>query len=211
MPPPPRVLGVILAGGESRRFGAPKALARVGGVAIVERVRRALAEAADDVVLVANEPELFEGAALRVRGDVVPGVGALGGVHTALSWAAEEGFGAALCVACDMPFVPGALLRRLRAAWCEGETCGAVPESHGRRGVEPLCALYAAGALASVTDLVLRGDRRVMALVEACGACVLPLDEVRRFGDPERMFMNVNTVEDYHRAVALHEAEADGG
>lgn len=207
--PHPRVLGVILAGGQSRRFGAPKALARIGGVAIVERVRHALAEAADEVVLIANEAQMFDGTRLRVRGDTIPGAGALGGVHTALSWAGEEGFGGVLCVACDMPFVSGALLRRLRA---EGERTGAhavVPESHGRRGVEPLCAFYATEALRAVTDLVLRDDRRVMALVAAAEAATLPLDEVRRFGDPETLFMNVNTTDDYHRAVALDEGRGD--
>jgi molybdopterin-guanine dinucleotide biosynthesis protein A len=206
-----RVLGVVLAGGESRRFGAPKALARIAGIPIVERVRRALGEAADEVVLVANEAELFAGTEMRIRGDAVPGVGALGGVHTALAWADGEGFSAALCVACDMPFVPGALLRRLREAAAEAGAAAMVPASTGRRGVEPLCALYGAGALAAVTDLVLADDRRVMALVEACRASVLPLDEVRSFGDPEVMFMNVNTMDDYHRAVALDGGGPDAG
>jgi len=50
-----RFFGAILAGGGSRRFGAPKALAQVGGRAIVERVRDALMEAGAEVGVIAGE------------------------------------------------------------------------------------------------------------------------------------------------------------
>jgi molybdopterin-guanine dinucleotide biosynthesis protein A len=68
-------LGVILAGGASRRFGSPKALARVGGRRIVDRVRDALRAAVPEVVVSANQPELFADLGLPIRGDEVAGLG----------------------------------------------------------------------------------------------------------------------------------------
>src|SRR5687767_8887411 len=91
-------LGVILAGGASRRFGTPKALATVGGRRIIDRVRDALSAAVADVVVSANEQDLFVDLGLPMRADEVAGLGALGGIHTALRWAAERGRSGALVV-----------------------------------------------------------------------------------------------------------------
>src|SRR5688572_549814 len=107
-PHPP--LGVILAGGASRRFGAPKALARVGGRRIVDRVLDALSAAVPEIVISANEPALFADLDLPMRADEIPGQGALGGLHTALRWAMERGRSGSLVVACDMPWITPELL-----------------------------------------------------------------------------------------------------
>ena len=50
--------GVLLAGGASRRFGSPKALARFRGEMLAERGRRLLAEACDEVLVVGKAAEL---------------------------------------------------------------------------------------------------------------------------------------------------------
>jgi FdhD protein len=106
--------GAILAGGESRRFGSPKALAPVGGVRIIDRVVGVLGRVVPDLVLLANEPELFEDLRLPTRPDVRPGLGALGGLHTGLIWARDEGRPGILAVACDMPFPCEPLLGLMR-------------------------------------------------------------------------------------------------
>ncbi|MBV9108579.1 MAG: NTP transferase domain-containing protein, partial [Gemmatimonadetes bacterium] len=62
-------LGAILAGGASSRFGAPKALAKVGGRRIIDRVRMAVADAVRDAVLIANEPAVFGDVDLPTRPD----------------------------------------------------------------------------------------------------------------------------------------------
>lgn len=198
-------LGAILAGGASRRFGSPKALARVGGRTIAERVRDALAEGVDDVVVIANEPELFAGLALPARADDVPGLGALGGIVTALRWARAEGRPGALCVACDMPFVAPALLRAILAAADDPEVDAVVPESRGRRGVEPLCAWYSVRALQVAETMAASEERALHVLVDRLKTKRIPLSEVERVGDPELLFLNVNTVEDHGRAMGVED------
>lgn len=196
-------LGVILAGGRSRRFGAPKALARVGGRRIVDRVRDALAAAVPRVVLVANEPGLFDDVGLPVRPDAVPGLGALGGVRTALRWAREEGMDGALVVACDLPFVSPALLRILAARAEATDADAVIPESRGRLGVEPLCAWYGVRALPVVDAMLQGGERRMGALLDRLRTARIPLAEVASAGDPLTLFLNVNTVEDLGTAERL--------
>lgn len=210
-------LGVIMAGGRSLRYGAPKALATVGGRSILERVRSALAEVTNDIVLVANDAESFAGAALPTRPDVRPGTGVLGGILTALLWARESDRAGALVVACDMPFVSPVLLaeivRRADAIGRAGageRTAGDVvaPESGGRRGIEPLCAWYGMGCIEPVARALDRGDRRVIAFFEDVRVNRIALDEIRRFGDPTVLFMNVNTPDERERAERVAAGEA---
>ena len=196
-------LGAILAGGASRRFGAPKALAEVGGRRIVERVRDARAAAVRDVVLVANEPALFADLHLPMRGDRVAGLGALAGVETALRWAVEMGRSGALCVACDLPFVSPALLREIAARAAAGDAEAVVPESGGRRGIEPLCAWYSVACLPAVERALASDDRSLAALAASVRAERISLDDVRRFGEPDVVFLNVNTPDDHRRALEI--------
>jgi molybdopterin-guanine dinucleotide biosynthesis protein A len=190
------ILGAVLAGGASRRFGSPKAVAQVEGRRIIDRVRDVLAEAADEMVLIANEPSLFAGVGMPLRGDRVAGLGPLAGVESALLWASERGAGGALCVSCDMPFLSAALLREL--ALRGGEARAVVPES--LRGIEPLCAWYPVGAQAAVTRLLASDDRSLRALLGSVETVRMRVDQVRRFGDPEVLFFNVNTPGDLERA-----------
>lgn len=50
--------GVVLVGGASTRFGSPKALAQIDGETFVDRARRILAEACDEVLVVGKAGEL---------------------------------------------------------------------------------------------------------------------------------------------------------
>jgi molybdopterin-guanine dinucleotide biosynthesis protein A len=50
--------GVVLVGGASRRFGSPKALAKIDGETFVDRARRILGEACDEVLVVGKAGEL---------------------------------------------------------------------------------------------------------------------------------------------------------
>jgi molybdopterin-guanine dinucleotide biosynthesis protein MobB len=205
MHPPPdphshAPLGVILAGGASRRFGSPKALARVGGRRIVDRVRDALAAAVPEVVVSANEPALFADLGLAMRADEIAGQGALGGIHTALRWAAERGRSGALVVACDMPWISVDLLGMIVRRAASTDADAVVPESGGRRGIEPLCAWYSVRCLPHVERMMDEGERRVHRLIGRIRADVVPIDDVRRAGDPGILFLNVNTVDDLRDA-----------
>lgn len=204
--PAPLPLAAILAGGASRRFGEPKALAEVGGAPLVARARDALAAVVPDPVLITAEPELYASLALPSRPDAVPGAGPLGGIHAALLWARERGRRGALVVACDMPFLDPALLRLLVARAGSAGAAAVAPEGPGRFGLEPLCAWYSLDALPEVEDRLRGGDLSPGRLLLALAAERLPLAEVRGFGSPETLFHNVNTRED--RLVAEEIARA---
>ncbi|HVE78728.1 MAG TPA: molybdenum cofactor guanylyltransferase [Gemmatimonadaceae bacterium] len=181
--------GVILAGGAASRYaGRPKGLERVAGTRIIDHVARALAAASDRLLLIASDPAADDWLpGVRRAADVLPGEGSLGGIHAALHHAGTP----VLVVAWDMPFVPADLLRALRAAGADADA--AVPASDSRRGVEPLCAYYAPSCIRAIERRLREGDRRVVGFFDDVRVRRLGPDEVSRFGEPSRIFMNVNT------------------
>ena len=197
----PRCTGAILAGGGATRLGgARKGLLEVGGERIVDRVDAALAAVADELLLVANDPDAAAWLpGVAVAADLRPGQGSLGGVHAALARAP----GGALVVAWDMPFVSPALLARLRAL---GEAGGAAVDAVVPRrptGLrEPLCAYYAPSCLATVERQLDAGERRLTALLDALRVRDLEGAALAEHGDPDVLFANVNTPDDLARAVA---------
>lgn len=203
---PSRCTGAILAGGSASRFsGAPKGLERVGGRRIIDRVADALRDVTDDLLLIANDAEASAWLpGVSTRPDVIAGQGSVGGIHAALVHAATP----VLVVAWDMPFVPAALLDRLRAA---GRGCDvSVPESGSPRGIEPLCAWYAPSCVAAIERALRDGDHRAMGFHAQVRVARLPADLVAAYGDPVWMFMNVNTREELARAEA-HARSTPGG
>lgn len=200
-------LGAILAGGESRRYGSPKALAEVGGHRIIDRVVEGLSAVVAEMVVIANEPNLFEDLGLPIQPDARPGLGALGGLHAALLAAGTAGRPGVLTIACDMPFPPVALLRRLRdEAFGDGIEEApdvVVPESRSRRGLEPLLGAYRTSCLAAIEHRLDEGDRRMIGFHEDVTVRRIPLTAVEDLCDPERAFLNVNTPADRDRAEGL--------
>jgi molybdopterin-guanine dinucleotide biosynthesis protein A len=198
--------GVILAGGGATRYGGlPKGLERVGGERIIDRVAKAVRAVTDDLLLIANDPDAAAWLpGVRVAGDVRRAEGALGGLHAALTHAEGD----IVLVAWDMPFVSASLLGAMRAL---GEGDGVrdrvdavLPESDGsRRGVEPLCAWYSARCLPAVTAALDAGDRHVIAFHDAVRTVCMGIDEVRAFGDPARLFANVNSPDELAAAEGL--------
>jgi molybdopterin-guanine dinucleotide biosynthesis protein A len=194
------VRGAILAGGGATRFGGrPKGLEVVGGERILDRLARVMTDAlGDPPLLVANAPDAPGWRPdLRTVSDSKPGYGALGGIYTAVLSAPAP----VVCVAWDMPFVSEPLLQAL----ADGLTTydAILPESGGRRGVEPLCAGYGPACAEAIAASLNQGDLRAIGFHGRIRVGTLSLDQVEALADPELVFFNVNTAEDLTRAEQL--------
>ena len=174
--------------------------APVGGVPIVLRLRDALRAAGLEPVLVAPPSPAADVAGLPCRPDLHPGQGPLAGLETALAWAAERGEPGAVCVACDLPHLPAGLLRALAERGTSTDADVVAPASPRNPDGEPLCAWYGTHLLPTVVDRLERDERGVLTLLARLQVDVLPLDRVRRWGEPDHLFLNVNTPADRERA-----------
>lgn len=100
-----RLLGAVLAGGQSRRFGSDKALALLEGRPLIEHARAALAAQVEEVIVCGREGGIPDRPA--------PRLGPLGGINAAIHEAAARGFDAVLTCGCDVPSLPADLAERL--------------------------------------------------------------------------------------------------
>jgi molybdopterin-guanine dinucleotide biosynthesis protein A len=115
-----RTVGLVLAGGLARRMGGgDKALIRIGGEAILDRVLAILRGSCAPIILNANgDPARFARYGLPVIADSVPDfAGPLAGILAGLDWAAAHAPGIEWVVSVpgDCPFLPGDLVDRLHA------------------------------------------------------------------------------------------------
>jgi molybdopterin-guanine dinucleotide biosynthesis protein A len=99
-----RVLGAVLAGGRSSRFGSDKAAADWRGASLADHASTAIADQVDATILVGPD---------RIADLPRPGLGPLGGIGGALAYAARHGYDSVLTIACDMPQLPAGLIETL--------------------------------------------------------------------------------------------------
>jgi molybdopterin-guanine dinucleotide biosynthesis protein A len=195
-----RASGVIMAGGVSQRLGKDKALERIGGRTLIERVIDSLVPLTSEVLVVVARAE--QAAALRlppsvrVVSDRYPGKGSLGGIFTGLDASAEAW---SLVVACDMPFLNGELLRYLIE---ESSNVDAVVPLLGGQP-EPLHALYSKACLAPMERMVRAGDLKIAPLFEAVRVRYVDEGAIDRIDPRHLSFFNINTQADLQEAVRL--------
>jgi molybdopterin-guanine dinucleotide biosynthesis protein A len=188
---PSSIAAAILAGGRARRFGGrDKSRLVVGDRPIIVRQIEVLQRIAARVVVIANEPERFADLGLPVVADLIPNAGALGGIYTALRSADGD---RVIVVACDMPHLNEALLRRLAELAATGDGAWV----RGARGPEPLLACYATAAADRIGHALDRGEFRAGDLDRILDMKEIDERELATFGEPADLLRNVNTPEDY--------------
>lgn len=101
-----RVLGAILAGGRSSRFGSDKAMALLEGRPLIAHVIAGLKPQVETVVVCGRAYGGLTGLVDRPA----PDLGPLGGLNAALHHASDKGYEAVLTIGCDMPRVPHNLI-----------------------------------------------------------------------------------------------------
>ncbi|ADO68109.1 molybdenum cofactor guanylyltransferase [Stigmatella aurantiaca] len=193
MGPYPDVTWAVIAGGQARRLsGVPKGLLEFEGRPVLEWLL-ALSPLFAETLLVANFPEPYARFGLRAVADRVPGKGAPGGVHAALSAAHTEWV---MAVACDMPFVAPAAVRVLLEA--RSPEVDAVAFTVDGR-VEPLLAVYRASLAAPWGEVLTHGNPSLRGLLAQCRARLLPEEALRAVDPVLRSRVSVNTPEDLAR------------
>ena len=195
------VPGIVLAGGESRRLGRDKALVRLGGQRLVDRVAdrlapqvAALAISRHDGLLESPRP----GATLLADA-AGPRDGPLAGLLAGLDWAARHHPAAThvVTVAVDAPFLPTDFVERLAAALEAAGAQACVADSGGRR--HPVACLWPIAARHVLReDLGREGSRRVGLFLDRLRPAV-----ARWPAAPVDPFLNVNTAEDLAAAEAI--------
>ena len=198
-----RITGVVQAGGRSMRMGgAPKALIELGGRRIVERVVAAITPVVDDVIIVTNTPELYGFLGLPMVSDVFPEHGSLGGIYSGLKAAGGD---VAFTVACDMPFLRADVARLVTDR--AGDADVVIPRVGEQ--LETMHASYAKTCMPAIEARLRAGRLKIIGFFDDVRVVEIAEADVRRLGDPDIVFMNVNTPDELARARDVARARTD--
>jgi molybdopterin-guanine dinucleotide biosynthesis protein A len=169
----------ILAGGLSSRMGRDKARLKFRGKSLLARVKQNAAPLRRTVRV--------------IRRDLVPRCGPLGGIYTALATSRTQ---FVLFLACDMPFVPAAFLKKLIAKIRASDSILAVftrdSESHDNPGFP---FILRRDAIRQVEKQLAAGQFALSRLARACHACALVPTARERAG-----LLNINRPNDLKTA-----------
>jgi len=189
------VSAAIMAGGKSVRMGQDKAWIELDGEPLIARVAAVLAQVADEVIVVANDPK-YESLGLRVVRDRWPAGGALGGIATGVGAATHD---TVLVAACDMPFTSVEMWRLLLGH--AGEADVVIPRVGGE--YETLHALYAKACVPHMARSIAENRLRVISFFEAVRVLAVEEPELRAVDPTLRAFTNVNTPEELAGALLV--------
>jgi len=190
--------GVILAGGQNKRFGGQnKAFIRIGEKRIVDRLMDLFSRLFDQVVLVTNDPAAYMDLDALIVSDHYQKRSSLNGLHAGLFAAAHD---TAFFVACDTPFARESLIR---CVLDDIETKADVVIPSTSAGFEPLFAVYRKSCLPAMAHQLERDQLKIQGLFRKVRLKAVDEAELRR-ADPELIsFFNVNTPEDLKWAESL--------
>jgi molybdopterin-guanine dinucleotide biosynthesis protein A len=194
---PGPMVGVVIAGGRSVRFGGEKAVAKLCDKPLLLWAVERLARACHAVAVNTRPGTATEALALEQGLTVLhdlPGDpdGPLAGVRAGLAWARARGAVQLAASPCDVPMAPDDLYERLRDVAAGGAALAETAE-----GRQPLCAVWPLSALPVVSAALDRGVHPpTWRVLEQIGAVKV------RF-EPAQRFANLNTREDLERFEEL--------
>lgn len=188
----------IIAGGKSSRMGRDKGLLPFGNATMVEYIWDQVKEIGGEHFLVSNKPQDYEQFGLPVYEDVIPDIGALGGIYTSLHYASQP---YCLLLACDMPFVNLPLIEFMVDLASQHDLV--IPQLAPEEYAEPFRALYSKACLPAIETAIADGKRRVISFFPAISIRYIEREEIHRFDPTERSFFNINTPQELEMAIKL--------
>jgi molybdopterin-guanine dinucleotide biosynthesis protein A len=176
------ISAAILAGGRSTRLGHNKALLKIKGGTVIERVINAASQFISAVRIITNSPDEYKHLGFDIATDIRPGCGPLSGIHSALIHSATE---YVLVLSCDIPLVSPEHLRPLI-----NEYPGADITIYKHKKFEPLCAIYRRTCIDALEELIDHGEYRIIDLFPSLNVKVIRIDH-------KETFRSINTEDDY--------------
>jgi molybdopterin-guanine dinucleotide biosynthesis protein A len=203
------VVGVLLAGGLSRRMGGgDKCLRDLGGRPMLQHVIDRFGPQVDGLVVNANgNPARFARFGLPVVPDTIAGfAGPLAGVLAGMRWAVRHKPKVqwVATVSTDAPFLPLDLVWRFRAVVDNRPAAIALAASNGE--VHPVIGLWPVALADDLESALEAGVRKVLQWTDTHGTVVVDFPFLRFHGRQIDPFFNANTPEEFDEARALIES-----
>lgn len=193
-----KISGVILAGGENRRFPTLKGFIKIADSVIIEKNLVLLKELFDDIFISTNMPEAYFHLGVPLIGDVLPSRGPMSGIHSSLINAKGDSI---FVIACDMPFVKKEVMSFLCKKHEELSKTKSIDATIPiyNKEPQPLFGVYCKTILPYLEDCVLNDKTSMKRLLSEINTNFIEESVIMTIDPEGRSFVNINTMEDYER------------
>ncbi|MBK7105727.1 MAG: molybdenum cofactor guanylyltransferase [Ignavibacteriae bacterium] len=189
---------IILSGGKSKRIGSDKALLKINGITLIERIQILLKEIFNEVIIISNSPENYNFINSKIYRDIFPGFGPLSGIHSGLINSTSENI---FFISCDMPFVTKDLINFLILQTKSEDIL--IPKSHNN--FQTLCAVYKKSCIPKAEELLKLASEKINEngktkvklydLINSLNTKFVEISDESFFND--RLIFNMNSLDDF--------------
>lgn len=194
-----KINAILLAGGESSRYGENKALLSFENKPLIEYVYNKLDSHFDDVIII-GPPKIYDFIEdAEIREDIIKNKGPLGGLYTGLYYSSTE---YNFLAGCDMPFLNenyfSFLEKILQKKSIQDEYEIMVSEYNGY--LEPLAAFYSRKLLDKIRASLDSSDLKIKSIYNNSRIKIIKEEELDNFFDLKKLFFNINYLQDKETA-----------
>ena len=183
------VAGVILAGGQSSRYGKPKMFEQFNGQFLYQYSLQALKKNALKPLIISTNASLssqFVEKDVLLNIEEMPHQGPLFAIHNLLSKTTDADWFFAL--ASDMPFITDSFVKKMLSL-VDNTYDAIVPKQSDK--IQPLAALYHRRALHKTEKLLQQQKRSMKSLLDQLNVYYVPVS------DDEQALININAIADW--------------
>ncbi|MDP3259412.1 MAG: molybdenum cofactor guanylyltransferase [Thermodesulfovibrionales bacterium] len=194
--------GTILAGGENRRIPLLKGHIEINGKKIIDSSVNLMRNLFGRAVISTNTPELYFYCGVPMIGDIINQRGPLTGIFSVLSNIKDN---AIFVAACDMPFLNERLIRYMVDKYNNfnsgtNKWDAVIPVFEGKP--QPLFGIYSKNILGIIEERLNKGLKKLKDMLTEINVLYIKEEEVRQIDPEGRSFLNINTMEDYEKAIS---------
>ena len=193
------ILGTVLAGGKSQRFGEDKSQILLADKILIDYILAEIIDEFNEVLIVSNNSIRFTNYdKISLIGDIKKDLGPLGGVLSAMKWVKDQNknYKWIATFPVDTPFFKKKILDQFINQIDENESSLFFIKSNNTR--HNIFGLWSMSLLDQLEDDLEKGDRKVELWANSVGVKIINMEFPNQ--DP---FFNINTKEDLEQAKEL--------
>ena len=193
------ILGVVLAGGKSQRFGQNKSQVKLKNQLLIDYILKEIVDEFKEILIIANEPIKFmKSKNISIIKDYKSGLGPLGGVLTAMKWIKEndKNYKWISTFPSDTPFFTKKELKYFYENVRVND--GKLFFIKNEETRHNIFGLWSLDLMEQLESDILKGERKVEFWANTIGVNIVNF----KYKKPDPFF-NINTKEDLKKAIEI--------
>ncbi len=196
-----KILGVVLAGGKSQRFGEDKSQVKLHGKILIDYILSEIIDQFEEILIVTNNEIKFKfSKKISITKDLIEGIGPLGGILTAMKWIKKnnKNYKWISTFPSDTPFFTKNELQIFyKKIDIQKSKLFFIKNKQTRHNI---FGLWSMDLMEKLDNDLKKGERKVEVWADTAGVEIINIEYEKK--DP---FFNINTKEDLEKAYKMLE------